>query len=81
MDLAKIANLVLVPPIVLGVLGEAGLIVKNWIAGPVFGICLVVGTALTIASWTRRAKDPTARIIASVVYAALIIYFVLPFAL
>jgi hypothetical protein len=79
MDLAKIALLFIVPLIVLGVLSETGLIVKTWIAWPVFGMCIVVGTALTIASWTRPARDPSTRIIASVFYAGLIIYFVLPF--
>jgi hypothetical protein len=79
MDLAKIACLFLVPLVALGVLSEAGLIVKTWIAWPVFGICIVVGTALTVVSWTRPARDPSTRIIASVFYAGVIIYFLLPF--
>jgi hypothetical protein len=81
MDLAKLAYLFLVPLIILGVLGEAGLIAKQRIAWPVFAICIVVGSTLTIASWTRPAKDPSARIIASVVYAALVIYSAFQFVL
>jgi len=81
MEFARVAYLFLIPLIILGVLGEAGVFVGHEIAWPIFAICIVVGTALTIASWFRPATDRGARIIASILYAGLVIYFLIPFVL
>jgi hypothetical protein len=80
-ELARVAYLFLIPLIFLGVLGEAGVFVGHAIAWPIVGICIVVGAVLTIASWFRPAKDKGARIIASILYAGLIVYLILPFVL
>jgi len=81
MQLARVAHLFLVPLVILGVLGEAGVTVGHWIAWPVVGICIIVGAGLTIASWTLPAKDRNARILASILYTGLVIYFLIPFVL
>jgi len=81
MELARVAYLFLIPLLILGVLGEAGVFVGHAIAWSIAGICIVVGAALTLISWFRPAKDQNARVIASILYGGLLIYLILPFVL
>jgi hypothetical protein len=77
MELARVAHLFLVPLVMLGVLGEAGVTVEHRSALPIFGVCIIAGAVLTIASWAHPARDRSARILASILYTGLIIYFLI----
>ena len=82
MELARVAYLFLIPLIILGVLGEAGVSVGHSVAWPIVGIiCIVVGAVLTLVSWFRPAADTNARFIASILYLGLVVYLALPFVL